>query len=281
MPLLLRVHQLRGQATAERRRLLRVLLLWLGALSADSGRAVERTGYCFLLCGLRRGQRFDPILSGLAWQPAHQPGCVVDSTRGHACRVVTPSARSRGRLDGCALLDGRGMHSECATMPSHALPLYRTVLSRDGGAGARSRCRYRVRRDLRVDRVGRPHCCRQQAHLVGDRTCMGQILIAASGNAGPALFAALTGSRRSRKSRGTLFEGRAAGHLRLPNEIGTYDGFLAVTSQELESIITPAASPCHLGVYAIAREDGRKRPNAPRGLCRHPSRRIAARCSSG
>ena len=36
-----------------------------------------------------------------------------------------------------------------------------------------------------------------------------------------------------------------------------------------------AASACLKGVYAMAREDGRKRPDALRRLCIHPSRRIA------
>ena len=65
------MYRLRGEAAAEGRRLLRVLLLRLGTLSADPGRACGRTGSGFLLCGLSRGQHFRAILTRLAWQCPH------------------------------------------------------------------------------------------------------------------------------------------------------------------------------------------------------------------
>ena len=46
------MHRLRHQAEAEGRRLLRVLFLRLGAVSADSGSALRRTRYCLLLRGM-------------------------------------------------------------------------------------------------------------------------------------------------------------------------------------------------------------------------------------
>jgi hypothetical protein len=52
------MHRLRGEATAEGRRLLRILLLRLGTMSANPGRTYGRTGFGFLLCGLSRGQHF-------------------------------------------------------------------------------------------------------------------------------------------------------------------------------------------------------------------------------
>ena len=73
------MHGLRDEAAAEAGRLLRILLLWLGTLPADSGRAFGRDRSVSLLRGLRHGRRFDPILTRLAWQRAHQRFGVVDA----------------------------------------------------------------------------------------------------------------------------------------------------------------------------------------------------------
>ena len=61
------------KAAGDARRLLRVLLLWLGTLSADPGRAFGRDRSVSRLSGLSHGRRFRPILTRLAWQCPHQP----------------------------------------------------------------------------------------------------------------------------------------------------------------------------------------------------------------
>jgi hypothetical protein len=177
------MHRLRGEAAAERRRLLRVLLLWLGTLSADPGRAFERNRSGFLLRGLGRGQHFRPILTRLAWQYPHQPAGVVGASRGHACRIVPPTTRSCRRLDRCAHLDGLGVYLECKTVRTYALSLHRAVLSRDDRSGAcdcfqRCLCQY-----LCVDCIGRCYRRRQRDHLVGHRASVGKIFTATRSSA--------------------------------------------------------------------------------------------------
>src|SRR2546422_5279945 len=49
------MHWLRSAVTAEAGRLLRVLLLRLGALSTDAERALWRAGRCFVLHGIEYG----------------------------------------------------------------------------------------------------------------------------------------------------------------------------------------------------------------------------------
>jgi hypothetical protein len=62
---------LRNKAKAKVGRLLRVLLLRLGALSADSSSARRQAACCLLLCVTGDDQRADPNLARLAWQRAH------------------------------------------------------------------------------------------------------------------------------------------------------------------------------------------------------------------
>jgi len=132
------MHWLRGEASPEGRRLLRVLLIWLGTLSTDPGRAFRRDRSGFLLRGLRRGQRFRPIVTRLAWQCPYQRVGMVGASRSHACCVVSRRAGSRRRLDGYAHLDGFGLHLKCETVRTHALPLHRALLPHDDRAGDRS-----------------------------------------------------------------------------------------------------------------------------------------------
>ena len=60
------MHWLRSAVTAEAGRLLRVLLLPLGALSTDAERALRRAGRCFVPYGMSYGQCYDPTLARLA-----------------------------------------------------------------------------------------------------------------------------------------------------------------------------------------------------------------------
>src|SRR5262245_30472993 len=77
LPVFLYVHRLRRDAAAEVGRLLRILLLRLGSLSADSDRAFGRDGCPFLLCRIAmtandivqssRDWLSSPRASALAW----------------------------------------------------------------------------------------------------------------------------------------------------------------------------------------------------------------------
>ena len=62
-------------------------------------------------------------------------------------------------------------------MRSYSMPLHGTLLPRDDRAGTRPWLGCDFGRDLLVDCVGRHHCRRRQAHLVGDRAGMGKILV--------------------------------------------------------------------------------------------------------
>jgi hypothetical protein len=104
------MHRLWRGASAEARRLLRVLFLWLGTVSANSGRAFGRDRPGFLLCGVIPHGKRGPKLTRLAAQPAHQPVGVVDSSGRDACRSVRPGAGSNRHLDHRAHLDGDGVY---------------------------------------------------------------------------------------------------------------------------------------------------------------------------
>ena len=73
------MHRLWHKAKAQIGRLLRVLLLWLGAMSANSGSTLRRTGCDLLLCVTGDDQRTDPNRARLARQWAHQFAGVVDA----------------------------------------------------------------------------------------------------------------------------------------------------------------------------------------------------------
>ena len=60
-------------------RLLRVLLLRLGAVSANSSSTLRRIGCYLLLCVTGDDQRTDPNLARLAWQCTHQLAGMVDA----------------------------------------------------------------------------------------------------------------------------------------------------------------------------------------------------------
>jgi hypothetical protein len=112
LPVFLHMHRLRRDAAAEVGRLLRVLFLRLGIVSANSGRALGGDRPGFLLCGVVPHGRRGPKFKRLVAQPAHQSVGVVDST-------VDADAGSSHDLDRRASLDGDGVHAECAAMRTH------------------------------------------------------------------------------------------------------------------------------------------------------------------
>ena len=123
------------------------------------------------------GERYSTGLTRLVGQHAHQLDRVVDSSGRHSCRFVRLDAYSSRHLDHRSDLDGHGVHSECKTVRSHALPLHGTFLSRHDRTGARAWLGHRIRRNLWMDCVGRPHYRRRQSHLVGDRAGVGKVLV--------------------------------------------------------------------------------------------------------
>jgi hypothetical protein len=179
LPVLLCVQRLRREAAAQAGRLLRVLLVWLGAMPARSGRACGLYRRGFLLREVMPdGKRHGANLSGLARQPARQSAGVVDSSSRHRCRIVGACARSNRDLDHRAHLDGYGMNPEFKTVRPNPLPLHGTLLPHRDRARSRAWFWCRVSRYLRLAYVGRLHSRRQQDHLVGHRACVGEILLA-------------------------------------------------------------------------------------------------------
>jgi hypothetical protein len=74
--------------------LLRILLLRLSAVSANSSSARWRTGCCLLLCVTGDDQRADPNLARLAGQYAHQPVGVMPKAAILAGLFVPVSVRA-------------------------------------------------------------------------------------------------------------------------------------------------------------------------------------------
>jgi hypothetical protein len=122
--------------------------------------------------------RSNPRATG--WVAEAAPCCVVDSSRRHCCRLVRADAYSSRHLDHRSHLDGGSVHPECETMRSYSLPLHGTLLPRHDRAGSRAWLGCGFGCDFWMDCVGRHHCRRQQAHLVGDRAGMGKIRIPSS-----------------------------------------------------------------------------------------------------
>ena len=116
-----------------------------------------------------------PSVPRLAGKHVEQLASVVDTARCFTCRADCAHPSSRSHLDLGSALDGDGVHSECAPLWPHALPVHRAILSRDDRACA---CPWLyVVGHLRVDYVGGDHRRRKQNDLVGDRAGMGQILV--------------------------------------------------------------------------------------------------------
>jgi hypothetical protein len=91
------MHGLRRKIEAQSGRLLRVLFLRLGAVSAHAGPARGRARRC-LVCLIDHEQSNDLRLTRLARECAHQPAGVVATLRGHSCRIACPCLRSRRDL---------------------------------------------------------------------------------------------------------------------------------------------------------------------------------------
>jgi hypothetical protein len=172
------MHRLWRGAPTEARRLLRVLFLRLGTVSANSGGAFGRDRPGFLLCGVIPHGKRGPKLTRLVAQPAHQPVGVVDPSGRHSHRASSSGACSSRDLDHGAHLDGDSVHSECEALRTHSLPLHWTLLSRHDRPRARARSPWaRLRGLLRMACISRSYSCRKQDHLVGRRACMGKILV--------------------------------------------------------------------------------------------------------
>jgi len=157
--------------------LLRVLLLRLGALSADAERTLRSAGRCFVPYGISSWAplRSNPRETG--W-PAGAAACWRGGSLTPLFSPVCSCRRPFESSSGPSLSSGgRSVRPQCKTMRPHSLPLHGTLLSRDDRAGTRPWLGRGFRRDLWMDCVGRHHCRRQQAHLVGDRAGMGKILV--------------------------------------------------------------------------------------------------------
>jgi len=137
--------------------LLRVLFLRLGAVSTNSGPARRRARRRIVLCLTGHVQPDDAHLARLAQQQTHQFARVVDSTCRNPCRSVHSSIAANCRLGHRSWLDGCGVHAECATLQSHALPLHRTLLSGHDRARDGARCGARYRRSTWMGLFGRDH----------------------------------------------------------------------------------------------------------------------------
>jgi hypothetical protein len=97
------------------------------------------TGRHRVLCGQTMATRDRRSL--LAQQQTHQLARVVDPTCHNASVVLSGIAETGAGLSPSP--DGCGVHAECATLQSNALPLHRTLLSLDDRA--RDGARYGVR----------------------------------------------------------------------------------------------------------------------------------------
>jgi hypothetical protein len=174
LPVFLSLHQLRRDAQAETRRLLRVLFLRLGSLPTGPDRAFGRDGRRVLrqriVIMTRNTVRSShdwlrrPRTSLLAW------GDPLD------CRYHRPARDcpcSNNYLDHCPELDGNGVYSECKTVRTYPLPLYRPILSRDDRAGRCAWLWLRLGQDLRLADIGRRHSARKRGSVVGNGTCLG------------------------------------------------------------------------------------------------------------
>jgi hypothetical protein len=125
----------------------------------------------------RRGKQYRAKLTRLVTKPTHKHTRVVDSLGRRYCQSARARPCSNGYLDRCAKLDGNGVHSQRKAVRTHPLPLHRPLLSRDDRAGRRAWFWPRLRRHLRLAGIGSRHSARKQAPLVGDRACLGQILL--------------------------------------------------------------------------------------------------------
>jgi hypothetical protein len=171
------MHGLRSKAKAQVGRLLRILLLRLGAVSANSGRTLRRTGRGLLLCVTSNDQRVEPSLARLVRELAHQLAGVVATSRRDSCWFVCSCICSSRDLDHRPHLEGHGVHIEREAVQSHALPIHRPLLSCDDRSSLRVGHGGHFHRHLWMDFLGRVYCRRERAHMVGHRADMGEVLL--------------------------------------------------------------------------------------------------------
>jgi hypothetical protein len=171
------MHRLRHKAETQVGRLLRVLFLRFGAMSTDSGSARRRARRRAVLCLVGNEQPDDGHLARLAQRRALHSACLVDSACRNHCGTVRSRIAANGRLGHSSRLDGCGVHAECATLQSHALPLHWALLSCDDRArdGARYWVRHRRHTWMGLLRRNRPR--RKRAYMVGYRAGMGEVLL--------------------------------------------------------------------------------------------------------
>jgi hypothetical protein len=102
-----------------------------------------------------------------------------DSSGCHHCRAVRRSPGTNGHLGHRAGLDGNGLHSECAALRAHALPVHRAVLPGHDPARALSCNGFYLLGLLSMACPRRIHYFGWKNHLVCDRASLGKILITA------------------------------------------------------------------------------------------------------
>jgi hypothetical protein len=108
------VHRLRRDAAAEARRLLRVLLLRVGAMPADSSRAFGRDRRGLLLRGVgHRARRRRCKHARLVAQAAHKPVSLVNSAGRNRRQPRYPIIGASCSVGRRAYLDGQRVHPQC------------------------------------------------------------------------------------------------------------------------------------------------------------------------
>lgn len=167
--------------------MLRVLLLWLSALSADSGRAVGRDQHGTLLSGvIPHGKRCGDKLTRLAAQPARQSVSLVDPSRRLSCPLFAPvSVRAALWViaviwmgTACILNARRCRRTHCRYTGPYYLVMIAPVLVLASGIVSTGYGGWAP--------IGCSHACRQQGHLVVHRAGVGDVVLVSSAPEGTA-----------------------------------------------------------------------------------------------
>lgn len=127
--------------------------------------------------GDRHGERDDASFPRLVAYSGHSPLGMVDSASCGTDRPIRAYPGSNRCLDRRTDLDGRRLHSQCKAVRAHPLPLHGTLLSRHDRSSACARLGLGSCRFLRLAYPGRSHSRWKQAHLVGKRAGVGEILL--------------------------------------------------------------------------------------------------------
>ena len=91
-------------------------------------------------------------------------------------RVYWQVRHADGHLGHCPRVDGDRLSPKRSAVWPNALPIYRSLLPRDGGSGADRRRRNCCSQPLWLARARRFHSWWGLCHLVGNRASVGQIL---------------------------------------------------------------------------------------------------------